>query len=117
MIIPFAVLVWQGWTHRRNAQFHKRYLLSAAILVVAGPSIGRLPIAPPTLGGFTFQVLVGFLLFVPLILWDRRTLGKLHPATRLGLAMQAVTVGIPLIVFWSGADWASVARHLPGVSA
>lgn len=117
VIVPFAILVWQGWTHRRDAQWHKRYLLSAAILIVAGPSIGRLPIAPPTLGGFTFQVMVGFLLFVPLILWDRRTDGKLHPATRLGLAMQAVTVGIPLFVFWSGADWAGIAAKLPGVGA
>ena len=115
VIVPFAVLVWQGWNHRRNAQWHKRYLLSAAILVVMGPSIGRLPIAPPTLGGFTFVFLLGLALFIPLILWDRRTIGHLHQATKLGLAMAAVSVAIPLAVFWSGADWAGVARQLPGV--
>ncbi len=60
VIIPFAILVWQGWTHRRNVQTHKRLMLSAAILVVMGPAIGRLPIAPPTLPGFTIQFLLGW---------------------------------------------------------
>jgi hypothetical protein len=116
-IIPFAVLVWQGWTHRRNAPWHKRAMLGAAIVVVAGPSIGRLPITPPTLAGFTIIFLLEFLLFVPLIIWDRRTIGKIHPATKLGLAMLALVTFIPIGVFWSGADWAGVARHLPGVAA
>jgi len=116
-IVPFAVLVWQGWEHRRNAQWHKRAMLGAAIVVVAGPSIGRLPIAPPTLVGFTIIFLLEFLLFVPLIVWDRRTTGAIHPATKLGLAMLALVVFIPMAVFWTGADWASVARHLPGVGA
>lgn len=116
-IIPFAILVSQGWTHRRNAQWHKRLMLSAAILVVMGPSVGRLPIAPPTLPGFTIQFLLGLLLFVPLFVWDRRTQGGIHPATKLGFAMAAISVAIPLAVFWSGADWASVVRDLPGVGA
>lgn len=117
VIVPFAILVWKGWAQRRNAQCHKRYLLSAAILTVMGPAIGRLPIAPPTRIGFTVILLLGFALFVPLLLWDRKTLGRIHPATKLGLAMAAVSIFIPLAVFWAGADWASVARHLPGVGA
>jgi hypothetical protein len=116
-IIPFAVMVWQGWDHRRKAPWHKRAMLSAAIIIVAGPSIGRLPIAPPTLVGFTIIFCLEFLLFVPLIIWDRRTLGHVHPATKLGLAMLALVVFIPMTVFWTGADWASVAAHLPGVGA
>ena len=116
-IIPFAVMVWQGWTQRRNAQWHKRAMLGASIMVVAGPSIGRLPITPPSLVGFTIIFLLEFLLFVPLIIWDRRTIGKIHPATQLGLAMLALVTFIPMAVFWTGADWASIARHLPGVGA
>jgi hypothetical protein len=116
-IIPFAVLVWEGWTHRRNAPWHKRAMLGAAIVVVAGPSIGRLPIAPPTRLGFTIILLLEFLLFVPLIVWDRRTTGSIHPATKLGLAMLSLVVFIPLAVFWLNLPWASVAAHLPGVGA
>jgi hypothetical protein len=108
-------MVWTGWKHRLNAQWHKRAMLSAAILAVAGPAIGRLPIAPPTLGGFTFIFLLGLLLFVPLFIWDKRTRGEVHPATWLGFAMLVASIALPLVVFWTGADWASIAAELPGV--
>jgi hypothetical protein len=114
-IIPFGILIWSGWDKRRNAQWHKRLMLCAAILVVMGPTIGRLPVAPPTVVGFTIQLLAGFLLFVPLILWDRKTLGHVHPATKMGIMMAALWEIFPLTVFWAGLDWASVARQLPGV--
>jgi hypothetical protein len=114
-IIPYSVMIWNGWKHRKNAQWHKRAMLSAAILVVAGPSIGRLPIVPPTLVGFTIILLLELVLFVPLCLWDRRSQGQVHPATKLGFAMAVVTIALPLFVFWTGADWASVAARLPGV--
>jgi hypothetical protein len=114
VIPPYAFLVWTGWRRRREAQWHKRVLLSAAICVVMGPAIARLPIAPPTLVGMTVQLLLALLLFVPLFIWDRRSLGRIHPATWLGFSMGLVTL-VPLILFWTGADWASVARHLPGI--
>jgi hypothetical protein len=117
VIIPFGILVSQGWTHRRNAPWHKRLMLSAAIIVVMGPSIGRLPIAPPVLPGFTVQFLLGLALFVPLFIWDRRSQGHVHPATKLGFAMAAISVAIPLAVFWGKLPWAPVAAHLPGVGA
>ena len=115
VIIPFAVLVWNGWSKRREVQWHKRSMMSAAILIVMGPAIGRLPIAPPTLVGITIQFAIGLLLFAPLFLWDRKTIGYAHAATKLGFTMAVISVTIPLIVFWTGADWGSVARHLPGV--
>jgi hypothetical protein len=117
VIVPFAVLVWNGWSKRRDIQFHKRMMLSAAIIVVMGPAIGRLPIAPPTLVGGTIQLVIGLALFIPLFMWDRKTLGNVHPATVLGFTMAAVTVAIPLAVFWFNLPWAMVAAHLPGVGA
>jgi cytochrome bd-type quinol oxidase subunit 2 len=117
VIIPFAILVWNGWAKRRDVQSHKRLMLSAAILVVAGPTIGRLPIMPPTLPGFSILLLLGLALFIPLIVWDRRTLGTIHPATKFGIAMLAVSVSVPLAVFWFNLPWANVAARLPGVGA
>ena len=116
-IIPFAILVWNGWAHRRDVQFHKRMMLSAAILVVAGPSIGRLPIGPPILPVFTLQLLLGFLLFVPLIVHDRRSVGHVHPATKFGVGMFALWEIFPLAVLWLNLPWAKVAASLPGGGA
>jgi hypothetical protein len=117
VIVPFAILVWNGWERRRDVQAHKRLMLSAAIIVMMGPAVARLPIAPPTVGGFTFLLLLGLALFIPLFAWDRKTVGHTHPATRLGFAMAAITVAIPLAVFWFDLPWASVASKLPGVGA
>ena len=116
-IIPFAILVWNGWEKRRDIQTHKRLMLSAAILVMMGPAIGRIPMGPPILPVISVQLLLGLLLFVPLIVRDRRTVGYIHPATRLGIGMAAITIVIPLAVFWFNLPWAAVAAHLPGVGA
>ncbi|HXS49975.1 MAG TPA: hypothetical protein VN713_07595, partial [Sphingomicrobium sp.] len=72
---------------------------------------------PPTVLGFTIQMLIGFLLFVPMILWDRKTVGRVHPATQLGIGMTALWVVFPLAVFWFDLPWAKVAAYLPGVGA
>jgi len=113
-IPAYALLVWTGWKRRREAQWHKRMMLGAAILVVMGPALGRLPLAPPTLPGFTFQMLFGLVLFVPLIVHDRRRLGHVHAATQLAFGVAAASVVVPLLLIATG-SWAPVAQHLPGV--
>ena len=113
-IPAYAIMVWTGWRRRKQAQWHKRAMLGAAILVVMGPGVGRLPIAPPTLGGFIFQLSVGMLLFVPLLIWDRRSLGHIHPATWLAVSVGAVSVVVPVLLIASH-SWAPIAQHLPGV--
>lgn len=117
VIIPFVILVWNGWVNRRDVQTHKRLMLSAAILVMMAPAIGRLPIAPPTRLGITIQLTLGLFLFVPLFLWDRRTVGHAHPATKLGFAMASISIVVPLAVFWLNLPWARVAAHFPGVGS
>jgi hypothetical protein len=116
-IVPFAIMVWRGWANRRNAAVHKRAMLSAAILTVAGPAIGRLPLAPPSLISFSVIFLLGLLLFVPLFVHDRRIAGQIHPESRFGFTMLAISIAVPLLVFWSGVNWAGVAARLPGVNA
>lgn len=114
-VIPvFAFLVWNGWKRRRDAQWHKRLMLSAAIVVVMGPVFGRLPIAPPTLAGFSFQHSLGLVLFVPLFLWDRRSQGRVHPATWLGFSLAVAMLAVSTAFLATGA-WAPIAAHLPGV--
>lgn len=115
-IPAYAIMVWTGWRRRKQAQWHKRAMLGAAILVVMGPAVGRLPIAPPTLVGFTIQILVGLALFIPMVIWDRRTIGHLHPATKLAISVAAISAFVPIALMATG-TWAPIAAHLPGVGS
>lgn len=113
VIPPYAILLYEGWTRRREAQWHKRAMLCAALLLM-DPAIGRLPIVPPVLGGFAVLNLLSLACFVPLIVWDRRTLGRIHPATRLGISL-ALLMHLVRLAFLATGAWAPVAAHLPGV--
>lgn len=109
----FVVLVALGWKHRRNSPAHKRLMLGAALMMM-DPAIGRLPIVPPVLGGFAVLNLLSWMLFVPLMLHDRKTLGHIHWATRLGAILFAAALLARLVVLATG-TWAPIAAHLPGV--
>ena len=115
-VIPaFAFLIYEAWRRRREAQWHKRLMLSATILFVAGPGFSRIPLAPPIFWGFTIQLLVGILvLFAPLFVWDRRTQGGVHPATWTGFTVALAAAIVPLALIYTN-SWAGVAQHLPGV--
>lgn len=114
-IPAFAYLIWEAWRRRREAQWHKRLMLGAAILVVFGPAFGRIPMAPPTFAGFAAQMLLGLvLLYAPMFVWDRRSLGRIHPATWTAFLVAAAATIIPIVFIGTG-TWAPIARHLPGV--
>jgi hypothetical protein len=118
MAIPtFSFLVWEAWRRRRQGPWHKRLMLGAAILVVYGPAFGRLPLSPPGLTATFAQMLVGMvLLFAPLFVWDRRSLGKIHPATWTALAASAVAWAVPFALMATH-SWEPIARYLPGIGA
>lgn len=116
--VPFYIaMIWLGWRWRqRDLQAHKRLMLGVMIMLTE-PAIGRLPIAPPTLGGFSALAVGGWLLFIPLFLWDRRSLGHLHWATRLGASFYALMIAIKLFMLATPGLWSSFAVHLPGVQS
>jgi hypothetical protein len=109
----YAILIWQGWRRRRDAQAHKRLMLSAALLLMA-PAVGRFPIAPPVYAGAVFQHVLAWLCFAPLVWWDLRTLGRLHWATKLGVGLAGLFVIVSSILLASP-GWERIAAHLPGV--
>lgn len=113
-VIPvFALLLWIGWSRRRDPQWHKRAMLGAAILMM-GPATGRLPIGPPILPVFAVQMGLAIACFVPLMIWDRRTLGELHPVTKLGFGLATAAVLLDVVTLATG-SWAPIAAYLPGV--
>lgn len=113
-IPAYIAMLWLGWQRRRDPQWHKRLMLGAAFVVGLGPALGRLPIYPPTLVGFTVVTILALLFFIPLFRWDRRSLGRTHPATRLVFSLYVAATVLPLLFLATG-SWAAIARHLPGV--
>lgn len=115
-VIPaFAYLIYAAWRRRREAQWHKRLMLGAAILVVVGPGFTRIPLSPPSLFGFFLQMLAGLaLLFAPMLIWDHRSTGKVHPATWTALLATAAASLVPMLFLATG-TWAPIARYLPGL--
>ena len=112
-IIPFALMLWIGWTSRREAQWHKRAML-VAMLMIMQPGIGRFPIGPPSLLIHAIGGILTLALFIPLILWDRKTIGELHPVTSLGVSLTALVIIIQVGMLATNV-WAPIAAHLPGV--
>ena len=114
-IIPFAIMLWLGWTRRREAQWHKRAMLVAMLLIMQ-PGIGRIPLGPPMLAVHAVGGALTLALFIPLMVWDRRTTGQLHSVTKLGFALSALAIATQIAFLATGA-WAPIAAHLPGVGA
>lgn len=106
----FGGLIVAALARRRDSQTHKRLMLLAMICMMQ-PSLGRMPLPPP-LGFMVLPVLF----LVPLMIWDWRTRGKLHPATLWGsLLVAAVVFGKPLI--WSTPAWLGFAEWAAGLVA
>ena len=84
-IPPLVLFLVLGWRARRDAQTHKRFMLLSALLMME-PAIGRLPLLPPSFVAQYVVSAIAMLPVIPLVLWDRKTIGRLHWATQTGIA-------------------------------
>ncbi len=111
----FAFVLWQGWrAARRDLQAHKRLMLSLMIMLTE-PAVARLPLAPPSWLGFSLQCVLAWFVFVPLIVWDLRSRGELHWATRLGAGLYALIIAAQVFFLGMPGVWSAFASLLPGV--
>lgn len=113
--IPFyvAVLLLGARAVRRDLQAHKRFMLGLMIML-AQPAISRLPLAPPSVGGFFALSLVALSLMMPLLLWDRRTRGGVHPATGTVVVLFAALIVLQTLFLALPGVWRGLVVHLPG---
>jgi uncharacterized membrane protein YozB (DUF420 family) len=110
-LAQFALFAGLAIAWRRDLQAHKRLMLLATIML-CGAAVARLPLVSNwgPLGYFG----VTDLLLVPLIVWDLRTRGRLHPVTLWGgLLIIALE---PLQLMLSGTEgWIAFARWATGL--
>jgi hypothetical protein len=107
-MIVFAVLVGFALAWRRDAQMHKRLMLVGSIALIAA-AIARWPgviqYGPPAFFALTD------LLLVPLVIWDLKTRGRLHPATLWGGLV--LIASQPLRLWLMGTDaWLALAQRI-----
>jgi hypothetical protein len=109
-----ALVIAAVATAMRKTDWHKRFMYAAAIALV-GPAISRWFLLVPTLSPWTDMGpnLLADLLFLPLMLYDRKALGRIHPATLI-----AIVAIVPMHVIepWIAASawWNALAPGLLG---
>lgn len=111
-IPAFALFLAMGWANRRDGQVHKRFMLLCSIIMLE-PAIGRMIFFPPTYMGQYASSVVSLAMVVPLMLWDKRSLGQFHWVTKLGASLLAVTLLVRYSV-WETAAWHALIRAVAG---
>lgn len=99
----------------RHKEWHRRFVFVAALCLVA-PAATRWTLRMPGLDPFVLDVVIYLVMYpflVALALFDRRTMGKLHPATLTGIAL---VVPLHVSAAWIARSnwWNSVAPGLVG---
>ncbi len=110
-IVLFALFAGLAVARRREPQVHKRLMLLATLNLV-GAAVARWP-GVLSLGPLGFFGIADLFL-VPLVVWDLRTRGRLHPVTLWGGMLMIASQPLRLIV--SGTEgWLAFARWATGL--
>jgi hypothetical protein len=107
-MLLFGTFVALAVVKRRNSQAHKRWMLLATLNLVTA-AIARWP----GVAGGSPLLFFGLsdLFLVPLVVWDWKTRGRLHPATAWGAAATVLSQPLRLVVSGTPA-WLAFARLL-----
>lgn len=113
-IPAYFAMLWLGWREsRRDLTAHKRLMLGIMLILVE-PALHRLPLSPPTMLFNAVHMSLCWLIFVPLIIWDLRTLGRLHWATKVGAGLFALVIALQIFFLAVPGLWSSFVVLLPG---
>jgi hypothetical protein len=111
-MVMFAALAGGAIAWRRVSQTHKRLMLLATIVLLEAVIV-RWPIAFVTMGpDVAFILKTAFL--VPLVLWDFRSLGRLHPATLWG-GLLVIAAGPAYYLISTTDGWLKFAKWATGL--
>lgn len=96
--LAFGLMVWAAVRRRHTTQWHRRLMIGATIIILE-PALGRVLPLPLMIGWSDIPIGLCQLFVVSLIaLHDRRTLGRIHPATKaVALIVIAVRATIYLL--------------------
>jgi hypothetical protein len=103
----FVGLIGAALVNRKQAQVHKRFMLTAMIGLLP-PSLGRLPL-PAAIPPLAF-VIAGQIVFLALLaLWDVKSRGRVHWVTSVS-AVVLIGTWLLRVAIWQTPAWLSFAR-------
>lgn len=94
--VTFGLVVMAAIRRRKDTEWHRRLMIGATIIILE-PALGRLLPMPLMVGWSDIPIALIQLGVVGIIAaHDRRTLGRVHPATK---AVAAVVVAVRIIIY------------------
>lgn len=97
--IVFGLMVMAAIRRRRDTQWHRRLMIGATIVILE-PALGRVLPMPLMIGWADIPIGLIQLAAVGIIaLHDRRTLGRIHPATK---TVAAIVIAARLAIYFLG---------------
>ncbi|MGH6632234.1 adenylate cyclase [Sphingopyxis sp.] len=94
--LVFGLMVWAAVRRRHTTAWHRRLMVGATIVILE-PALGRILPMPLMIGWSDIPIGLIQLGVVGIIaLYDRRTLGKVHPATK---AIAAIVIAVRVTIY------------------
>lgn len=94
--LVFGLMVWAAVRRRHTTQWHRRLMIGATIVILE-PALGRILPMPLMIGWSDIPIGLAQLAVVGIIaLYDRRTLGRVHPATK---AVAAIVIAVRITIY------------------
>jgi hypothetical protein len=94
--LVFGLMVWAAVRRRHTTAWHRRLMIGATIVILE-PALGRILPMPFMIGWSDIPIGLIQLGVVGIIaLYDRRTLGRVHPATK---AIAAIVIAVRVTIY------------------
>lgn len=94
--LVFGLMVWAAVRRRHRTAWHRRLMIGATIIILE-PALGRILPMPFMIGWSDIPIGLIQLAVVGIIaLHDRRTLGRIHPATK---AIAAIVIAVRVTIY------------------
>lgn len=94
--LVFGLMVWAAVRRRHTTAWHRRLMIGATIVILE-PALGRILPMPLMIGWSDIPIGLIQLGVVGIVaLYDRRTLGRIHPATK---AIAAIVIAVRVTIY------------------
>lgn len=94
--LVFGLMVWAAIRRRHTTAWHRRLMIGATIVILE-PALGRILPMPLMIGWSDIPIgLIQLGVVCIIALYDRRTLGRIHPATK---AIAAIVIAVRITIY------------------